>query len=65
MSIGYRCFFLSSDNHIRDFAEISAYCDADAIAEAHRLLESGMASYDGFEVWKLARFVHRYKRMQE
>jgi hypothetical protein len=62
METGYRCFFLSSDGHIRNVAEILANSDAEAIAEGQRLLEDGMASYDGFEVWNLARFVHRYRR---
>jgi len=54
----YRCYFYGRDGHIKERLEYEATTDELAVVEARALYaESRFGA--GFEVWQLARLVHR------
>ncbi|HLJ21954.1 MAG TPA: hypothetical protein VKU84_17235 [Stellaceae bacterium] len=50
---GYRCYFLTGDNHISGVVQFQSANDAAAIERAHRLFEANPERHSGFEVWHL------------
>jgi hypothetical protein len=51
----YRCFFLTSRNHIADRQEIEAAADAEAVRLARALVAQRL--YCAAEVWERSRLV--------
>jgi hypothetical protein len=57
-----RAYFLK-DGRIREVATLPDVSDEEAIKQARALFENNAAAkYDGFEVWKGARHIHREGR---
>jgi hypothetical protein len=54
--MGYRCYFLDSENHIREAAELIGVSEGEAIATARRLLAQ-RDYHSGFEVWQGTRLL--------
>jgi hypothetical protein len=56
-----RCYFMR-DGHIQDVEELFDLSDQEAITKGRALYEEHKTkfSYDGFEVWDLARIVFQY-----
>ncbi|MEA2838550.1 MAG: hypothetical protein QOD89_3100 [Bradyrhizobium sp.] len=54
----YKCYFLTSKNHIADRQEIEAPADAEAVRQARALVADRL--YCAAEVWERSRLVARH-----
>lgn len=54
-----RCY-LMRDGHIRAVEVLVADSDQDAIKQSHALFGKVAEKYEGFELWKGARFICRH-----
>ncbi len=62
--MSYRCY-LTNNGKIETVEALDVATDEQAVREAEQVFRGRSEQFSGFEVWQLARFVHRFPPSEE